>query len=1067
MLAAALLNVSSVIYQTSAQADTSLTISGTNGNVVLSWFGQNGVTYQLESSSDLTTWTNFSSAVTGTGDSLMVTYPIAGQSSCFFRLKILIPPDTTSAVFDPQTGVLTIAGDDLDNIIIVSRDAAGNLRVNGGAVSIMGGVPTLANTAFIQIFGHGGNDQISLDESNGALPKANLFGEAGNDTLSGGSGADVLNGGPGLDTLLGRGGADSLLGGDDGDIVIGGAGNDVAQLGTGNDRFIWNPGDDTDIIEGSDGIDTAEVNGGNDAEGFTVTANGTRVRFDRINPTPFFLDIGTVENLVLHANGGNDTFGCTGNLAALIQITADGGPGEDTLLGSNGADLLRGGDDNDFIDGQQGSDTVFMGDGDDVFQWDPGDGSDTVEGQDGTDTLLFNGSAGAEIFEASANGARVRFTRNLGTIVMDLDDVEILALNALGNTDLFTVNDLAGTDLTQIKVDLALNIGGSVGDGLADTVIINGTAGDDVITATLPGGQLLVSGLAASVLVKNFDTTLDMVRIQALEGEDVIDASAVAAGGPPLSLDGGVGNDILLGSVGNDTLLGGDNDDVLLGLFGTDTLDGGAGNNTLIQDGGQATSGIVSIFGDDLDNTITVSRDGAGNILSNGVPIPGATIANTVIVRVFGRGGDDTITFNQASGSLPAAWLFGGSGNDTITGATGNDLIFGGTGNDTLLGKSGSDLIFGGAGNDTLTGGDENDQIFGEANDDRIIWNPGDDTDLNEGGTETDTVEVNGGNDAEQFTTTANGTRVRFDRLTFPAFSLDIGTCEQLVLNANGGNDTFSATGNLAALIQITVDGGAGEDILLGSNGADLLMGGDDNDFVDGNQGSDVVFLGEGNDTFQWDPGDGSDTVEGQAGNDTLLFNGSSIGEIFDASADGTRVRFTRNIGTIVMDLDDIENLNLNALGGADTFTVNNLDGTDLTSINANLAATLGGGSGDAQADSIVVNATAGNDTANLIALSGSVTVTGLSTTVTISGSEATNDRITVNTLGGFDSVDASALPAGLIGLVADGGDDDDVLYGSGGVDTLFGGLGDDVLIGGPGLDVLDGGPGDNIVIQD
>ena len=93
-----------------------------------------------------------------------------------------------------------------------------------------------------------------------------------------------------------------------------------------------------------------------------------------------------------------------------------------------------------------------------------------------------------------------------------------------------------------------------------------------------------------------------------------------------------------------------------------------------------------------------------------------------------------------------------------------------------------------------------------------MIWNPGDDTDLNEGGADIDTVEVNGGNGAEQFTTTANGTRVRFDRITPAPFSIDIGTSEKLVLNANGGDDTFSATGNLAALIGITVDGGTGND---------------------------------------------------------------------------------------------------------------------------------------------------------------------------------------------------------------------------------------------------------------
>src|SRR4029453_14303216 len=133
--------------------------------------------------------------------------------------------------------------------------------------------------------------------------------------------------------------------------------------------------------------------------------------FDRITPAPFSIDIGTSEKLVLNANGGVDNVSAPGNLAALIEIPVDGGTGNDTILGSNGIDLLRGGDGDDFVDGQQGNDVAFLGAGNDVFQWDPGDGSDTVEGQDGTDTMLFNGSAIGEVFEASANGARVRFTR--------------------------------------------------------------------------------------------------------------------------------------------------------------------------------------------------------------------------------------------------------------------------------------------------------------------------------------------------------------------------------------------------------------------------------------------------------------------------------------------------------------------------------------------------------------------------------------------------------------------------------------------------------------------------------
>ena len=408
-----------------------------------------------------------------------------------------------TASFMPAAQTLMIMGDAANNIIEVSRNATGTILVNGGAVAIQGGMPTVANTAMVQSFGLGGNDTISLNETNGALPQAHLFGGLGNDTLTGGSGGDMLFGQEGNDTLLGKGGMDTLMGGSENDTLTGGDSDDLVFGEAGNDRMIWNPGDDTDLNEGDIGTDTVEVNGGNGAEVFTTTANGARVRFDRLDPAPFAIDIGTSENLVLNANGGNDSFSATGNLAALIKITVDGGTGNDTLLGSNGIDLLRGGDGNDFIDGQQGNDTALMDAGDDVFQWDPGDGNDVVEGQDGTDTMLFNGSNGDEIFEASANGKRVRFTRNLGNIVMDLNDVEAIDLNALGGADRTTVNNVSGTDLTAININLASTIGGTAGDGQADTVIVNGTNGANTVDIVGSGTSYTVTGLSALVSVGN------------------------------------------------------------------------------------------------------------------------------------------------------------------------------------------------------------------------------------------------------------------------------------------------------------------------------------------------------------------------------------------------------------------------------------------------------------------------------------------------------------------------------------------------------------------------------------
>jgi Ca2+-binding RTX toxin-like protein len=223
-----------------------------------------------------------------------------------------------------------------------------------------------------------------------------------------------------------------------------------------------------------------------------------------------------------------------------------------------------------------------------------------------------------------------------------------------------------------------------------------------------------------------------------------------------------------------------------------------------------------------------------------------------------------------------------------------------------------------------------------------------------------------------------------------------------------------------------------------------------------------VALLGAGDDTFVWNPGDASDTVEGQAGSDTLRFNGSNIGENIDISANGSRARLFRDVGNVTMDLNGVERIEVNALGSADTITVNDLTGTDVNQVAIDLGAQPGSAGGDGQPDTIVLNATNADDVITVTNNNGVVTVSGLPEAVTISNFEA-NDRIVINGLGGDDVITASGLTGML--LTANGGDGDDILVGSTGNDTLTGGNGDDVLIGGGGQDVLDGGPGNNIVI--
>jgi Ca2+-binding RTX toxin-like protein len=912
----------------------------------------------------------------------------------------ILPAVTAS--FIPSAGLLTVIGDAQDNTITISRDVAGKILVNGGAIAVRGGTPTVANTTTISVFGLSGNDNISLDEANGALPKAQLFGGAGNDTLTGGSGADLLFGEAGNDLLFGKGGDDLLFGGAGDDMLTGGAGNDQVFGQAGNDTMIWNPGDGTDLNEGGDGIDTVLVNGGNGAETFTVTPNGTRVRFDRTTPAPFSIDIGTTENLQLNMNGGDDTFTASNGLASLISLSVDGGAGNDTITGGDGNDRLSGGDGNDLINGGRGNDTILMGAGDDTFVWNPGDGSDTVEGQDGNDTMIFNGANVNEKVNVDANGSRVRFTRDVANIVMDLNQIENINFNALGGADTITVGDLSATGVKQLNLNLAGTLGAPGGDGQSDTVVVEGTNGADNVQVTGSGTSFVVSGLSDVVNVTNSEGTLDNLQVNLLNGNDTFDASTLPAGVvATLTVDGGAGDDVITGSQGADMLLGGDGNDLINGGRGNDVALMGDGNDTFVWNPGDGSDtvegqgGIDTLVfnGANIAENFDLSANGNRLRLSRDVGAVTMDVNGLEQLNLNTLGGADTITVNDVSAS---------------------DL--------TTL-------------NLNLKGSDGN------------------------GDGAADSVVVNGsaGNDNIQVASFDNGTliRVGIAALTVKISGAE-GASDQLTINALAGDDTVDASALAANLIKLTLNGGAGNDTLTGSQGNDLVIGG---------TGSDVAFMGAGDDTFVWNPGDGSDVVEGQDGFDTLQFNGANVAEKMDLSANGMRARLTRDVGNVTMDLDGLENVNIVALGGADTITINDLTGTDITSVNLDLGSPPGSGTGDGAADTVIVNGTSGADVISVAGDATGVSVNGLAAQVNIKGAEATNDKLVVNGLAGDDAIEASGLAANAIQFSADGGDGDDVLVGSPGKDTLQGGNGDDVLIGNGGGDVLDGGPGANTVI--
>ncbi len=323
-------------------------------------------------------------------------------------------------------------------------------------------------------------------------------------------------------------------------------------------------------------------------------------------------------------------------------------------------------------------------------------------------------------------------------------------------------------------------------------------------------------------------------------------------------------------------------------------------------------------------------------------------------------------------------------------------------------------------------------------------------------------MTVNGTNGDDHISVVSSGSSIVVNGL---AAQVTINSAEAandtLVINGLAGNDIIDASGPHAGQVNLTLNGGDGNDTITGSAGNDLVIGG---------RGNDVASMGAGDDTFVWNPGEGSDTVDGGAGNDTLVFNGANIDEKIDISANGSRVRLTRDIGTVVMDVNGTETLDVNARGGADTVTVNDLTGTDVNQVNINLSGTgAPDGAPDGAVDTIQINATNDDDVITINNVGNGVVnvhmldeATGVTRDVTISNFDAT-DKIVINGLGGDDIINATGLTG--MQLTANGGDGDDILIGSAGNDTLNGGPGDDTLIGNGGVDTLDGGTGNNVFL--
>jgi Ca2+-binding RTX toxin-like protein len=305
---------------------------------------------------------------------------------------------------------------------------------------------------------------------------------------------------------------------------------------------------------------------------------------------------------------------------------------------------------------------------------------------------------------------------------------------------------------------------------------------------------------------------------------------------------GNGGNDVLNGYIGDDRIFGGEGDDEINGGVGADQLDGGVGNDKFIADldDTMIAGGVGNDTVDYSNSDRAINWATARTAVSSVETVIGSNFNDTFILtvnallpdeetRIFGGAGDDIITGNDSNDKL-----FGQEGDDRIDGGTDDDILDGGAGNDNICGRSGDDIILGGAGDDRIEGNEGEDNIVA-----------GDGNDIVEGGDGNDSINGGDGQDA-----------------------LWGQAGDDLIAGGAGADTIRGHEGNDRLL------GGEGNDTLYGGEGDDLLAGDDGSDSLNGDEGVDTIDAGAGNDVVRG--GDGNDTIIGGAGDDTLIGEGGS-----------------------------------------------------------------------------------------------------------------------------------------------------------------------------------------------
>ena len=1031
-------------------------------------------------------------------------------------------------VLSGGTGDDSLFGGDGDDSM-QSDDGDDYLDGEDGADTLIGGAGN------DDLYGGEGNDWIQAEDGDDYME-----GGLGDDTIKGGAGADVIYGDisdsePGslddpqsdenADTIFGGEGNDEIYGGVGKDILQGDKGDDYIDGGAGDDQILGSEGDDT--ILGGDGNNHLQGDGGNDK----IEGGGDA---DHI--------LGCEGADIIYGNGGDDD---------LHGDAENSAPGDDILYGGEGDDLLV---------GYGGADTLSGGAGDDVYVFNLGDGVDTIDdtgGESGIENTLY---FGAEI------------TKDDLTFVWQTDSLRI---DVGTGGDAIILNNCIQNDPTENLPVYALEFADGTRNSLINLlypgITQTGTSGDDTVV-----GGAGCDNLNGSDGNDTLDGGAGHDTLDGGIGNDVL----IGRGGNDI-ISGGDGDDLLDGGPGNDTLSGGVGDDIYFFNRGDGQetiIEPGWSTQNILRFGAEISPSDITLkrLGNDLYLGINGSNDQVKILgwrynqncdlfpsgysisrfeftdstvwdgpyvqsLINNLPITG-TEENDVVrpwepgedVELYGMGGDDTLY------ALPEIRRWGSwylSDEHWYNSAGTHITMNGGTGNDTLNGY---------AGNDTY------------------IFNPGDGKDvINEDAYYLDFIHVGrayfgGGFDTLQFGEGISPNDITLSRNAYNLIMSVNGSEDQVTLQGwgnNGGHDeslvdaridqvTFADStvwtaadiwSRLAglpltgtdgsdqlygwSLENATLQGLAGDDMLVGNKGNDALAGGPDADYLEGRAGDDIYVFNQGDgqdviiesggeqDTIRFGEGMAPEDITFSRGGSDLVLksnNGDQLtirewgqsetnriervefsnGMVWDAAYMQTRLLEIPILGTMGND-------SLHGWKGENT-TIQGLDGDDNLSGKDGNDTLIGGVGNDRLLgnegnDTYVFNRGDGQDV--IIEWEGDIDTIRFGEGIAPADISFSRDGydLLLNINDGDDKIkiqewgyensrriermefsdgeiwDAAYIQDALAGLAVVGTDDNDILQAWKGDDISLKGLaGNDVLYGNTGNDTLDGGAGDD-----